>query len=273
MQELIDWLGLRFSYVRELLMLGLVLARVMPMVFISPFMGGQSIPSEAKMSIGLLLTLLVWPLAHDSLTADIPIYALPFLLVMLKETLIGFAIGFANAHIFYAMETAGRLIDTARGASMSEIMVPSSRQRATAIGTLYSQFLMVFFVGLGGHHIFLDTFFRSFVTIPINEAPDLTPGLSPVAHYAVETCSQVLMIAVLLAAPAVAATFITDLVFGILNRVAPQLNAYFLAMPVKAAGAVALILVSLAPFVERLEAYTIESLNAAERMVGFLMRN
>ncbi len=272
MQELIDALGMKFSYFRELLLLGLVLARIMPMVFISPFMAGQQAPPETKMSIGLLLTLLVWPLAHDSLTGEIPIYALPFLLVMLKETLIGFCIGFANAHIFYAMETAGRFIDTARGAAQGELMVPSTRQRATAIGTLYSQLLLVFFVTVGGHHIFIDTFFRSFAAIPLNASIDLTPGLSPVAHYAIQTCTEVLLIAVILSAPAVAATFITDLVFGILNRVAPQLNAYFLAMPVKAAGAVALIMVSMAPFIERLGFYTVRSLNAAEKMVGFLMQ-
>ena len=49
------------------------------------------------------------------------------------------------------------------------------------------------------------------------------------------------MVAVMISAPILAATFITDLVFGILNRVAPQLNAYFLSMPVKALGGVIMI--------------------------------
>ena len=266
-------LGMRFDLTRELLMLGLILGRIMPIVFISPFMAGQSAPPETKMSIGVLLAILVWPLAHDTLTGPVSMLALPFLLLMLKETLIGFCIGFANSHLFHAMETAGRFIDTARGASMSEVMVPSSKQRATALGTLYSQLLLVFFVVIGGHHVFLNTLFHSFAVIPLNESPDLTPGLSPVAHYAIITCNQVLSIAVLLSAPAIAATFITDLVFGILNRVAPQLNAYFMAMPVKAMGALALILVSIQPFLDRLTIYVVDSLRAAEIMLGQLMRS
>src|SRR5207247_8344673 len=62
---------------------------------------------------------------------DIPMQAVPFLLLMFKEVFIGLAIGFVAAHIFWAMEMAGRLIDTVRGSSMAEVLVPESELRAT----------------------------------------------------------------------------------------------------------------------------------------------
>ena len=272
MQQLIEMLGMKFNYTRELLLVGLILARTLPMVFISPFMGGQQAPPETKMSIGVLFTILVWPLAHDSMTAALPITALPFLLLMLKETMVGFCIGFANAHIFYAMDTAGRFVDTARGAAMSEVLVPSSKQRATALGTLYSQLLLCVFMILGGHHIFIDTFFYSFSAIPLNEGIDGTPYLSRAALYAIEVTGEILQIAVILSAAPVCATLVTDMVFGILNRVAPQLNAYHMAMPVKAVGALILLLVSLTPFMDRLEVYIEGSLVAARTMVDMLKK-
>jgi flagellar biosynthetic protein FliR len=261
---------MKFDYTRELLVVGLILGRIVPMIFLTPFMAGQQAPPEVKMSLGVLFTILVWPLARDSMTGPVPFYALPFLLLMLKETLIGLAVGFANSQMFYAMETAGRFIDTARGAAMSEVLVPTSRTRATPIGTMYSQLLLCVFVAIGGHHIFMDTFFMSFATIPVNETIDLTPGLAPFVLFMLRLTGNVLMTAVILSAPAIAATFITDLVFGILNRVAPQLNAYFMAMPVKAMGALILILASMTPFVMRLEYYITDSLVAVQKTIQLL---
>lgn len=260
MDELLTMLRMKFDYTRELLTMGLILARTLPMCFLVPFLGGQQAPPELKMSLGVLIALLVWPLAQASLTGPIPIYAFPFLLLMLKETLVGFAIGFAVTHIFAALETAGRFIDTARGAAMSEVLVPTSRSRATPIGTLYNQLMVVLFTALGGHYVLIETFCFSFARIPLNASIALVPGFSPFVAYSARLTSDVMLIATLLAAPAIAATFLTDLVFGVLNRVAPQLNAYFMAMPVKAIGALALMLVGLQPFLYRLVYYIGETL-------------
>jgi flagellar biosynthetic protein FliR len=78
------------------------------------------------------------------------------------------------------------------------------------------------------------------------------------------------MLATLLALPVGAATFITDIVFGLLNRVAPQLNAYFMAMPVKAMAGVALVFVTMEPFVARSKEYIVWSLHAVEHSIELL---
>ena len=270
MQELLEYLGMKLDSTRELLIVGLILGRIVPMIFMTPFMAGQQAPPEVKMGTGVVFTIVLWPLARSSMTGDIPMFAFPFLLLMLKETFIGFAIGLATSHVFYAMETAGRFIDTARGAAMSEVLVPTSRSRATPIGTIYQQLLLTLFIALGAHHIFLDMFFYSFALIPINETIDLTPGFSPLANYTTRLTGEIMLIAVTMSAPPIVATFITDLVFGILNRVAPQLNAYFMAMPVKAMGALLFILVSMEPFVARLEDYMGASLVAVKKTIELL---
>jgi flagellar biosynthetic protein FliR len=270
MRELLDAFGMRFDGTREMLLLGLILARSLPMIFMTPFLAGQLAPPEIKMAIGVMFALLIWPIAHGSILL-IPIYAMPYMMLMFKEIFVGFAIGFASSHVFYAMEVAGRFIDTARGSAMAEVMVPSTRGRATILGNLYQQMLLVFFITLGGHQIFFDTFFESFVKIPLHENIDLTPGFGPMAEYATRLTGDIMLTATILAAPAIAATFITDLVFGILNRVAPQLNAYFMAMPVKAMGALAMIMVALPAFTARLVLYMESSLNAAQQTIIMLM--
>jgi len=240
------------------------------MIVLTPFFGGKLVPPEVKMGLGLLITILVWPLVHDSLTGDIPMQAVPFLLLMFKEVFIGLAIGFVAAHIFWAMEMAGRLIDTVRGSSMAEVLVPESELRATPFGDLFFQLLIVIFILIGGHHIFIEGFFFSFAAFPINAGIPLGPDAMPLIDMVIRLSANILTIAVVLAAPVIAATFITDVVFGILNRVAPQLNAYFMSMPVKAMAGVILVLVSMQPFVSRLHDYVVWSLKSVEQTIDHL---
>lgn len=270
--ELLQSMGMHYDNTREVLIMGLILARSMPLVFLAPYLGSAMLPSEVKIGLGVALAVITYPLARDALSGPIPIDGLSVLLLMLKEAMVGFCIGFSTSHMFSAMEVAGRFIDTARGAAMGEVMLPSTRQRATVLGNMYEQLLVVFFVTLGGYRLFFDMYLQSFLRIPLDVGIAPTPGYAPMAAYACETSAQVLYIGVILAAPGVAATFITDLVFGILNRVAPQLNAYFLAMPVKAMGGLALVLVGLPPVLQRFEIYMTEALVAVERTVELLTR-
>ena len=271
MDEMMRALGMRYEQSRELLILGLILARTLPTVFLAPYLGSQMVPSELKMGLSVALAVIVWPLARESLTGPLPTAGLMVILLMMKEALVGFCIGFSTSHIFSAMEVAGRFIDTARGSAMAEVMLPSTRQKATLAGSLYQQLLVVFFVTLGGYRLFFDIYLNSFAVIPLNAGVDATPGYAPIVAYSCEASSQVLYIGTILAAPAVAATFITDLVFGILNRVAPQLNAYFLSMPVKAMGALALMLVGLPSVMQRFDLYMREALVAVEKSIDLLV--
>jgi flagellar biosynthetic protein FliR len=94
--------------------------------------------------------------------------------------------------------------------------------------------------------------------------------LKPFPEYLMRLTSQVMYIATILSAPAVAATFITDVVFGILNRVAPQLNAYFMAMPVKAMAGIALVWVVMEPFLDRLDYFIQLSLDSVRTTLSLL---
>jgi flagellar biosynthetic protein FliR len=269
MKALFDLVGLRLDYTREMLVMGLILARTLPMIFLAPFMSGQQAPPEVKMGMGVFFSVLVWPVVSPSMH-DIPMQAMPVLLLFLKETMVGFVLGFVASLLYSAMETAGRIIDTTRGAAMSEVLVPTSRSRATPIGTMFSQITLIVFVCLGGHRIYLEMFFQSFASIPLSGSINFMAGAGSLPEFMTRQCANVMGIAVIMSAPAVAATFITDLVFGILNRVAPSLNAYFMAMPVKAMGALMLLLVSTVPFYERLEFYSHQTLLATQQAIELL---
>lgn len=255
---------------RDLLVFALILGRIMPMLVLTPFLGGKMTPTEIKMGMGLLFTILVWSFANKQMTAEIEIGPVQFLLMMMAQIFIGFEIGFVSSQVFYAMEMAGRLIDTVRGASMSEVMVPTSGTRATPFGDMYVQLMVIIFIAAGGHHLFIESFFYSFAEIPLNVGLMFGAGFTGFVEFIMHMSGEILLIGTVLAAPIIAATFITDLVFGILNRVAPQLNAYFLAMPVKAMAGIILVLLAMEPFIARLRGFSLWTLQAAEKTISFL---
>jgi flagellar biosynthesis protein FliR len=260
------------TYQQELMFFGLILSRTMPIVIQTPFLGGKLVPPELKMGLGILLTLIIWPVARGALKEPLPSDFVPFFGLLMKEIFIGFVIGFVTSHVFTIMEVAGRLIDTARGTSMAEVMVPESGQRATPFGDLYYQMLVVIFLAMGAHNIFFEAFFFSFSTIPLAQNIPMGAEMLPLVEYMIELTGYILLAAVLLSAPVMAAVLITDVVFGILNRVAPQLNAYFMAMPVKAMGGVILAIVVMDTFVGRMSDYVVWSLHTVEKSLTLLVR-
>ncbi len=257
-----------WDFTQILLAVALIMGRVTPVIVMTPYLGGRLTPPELKMGFTIGLTLLLFPLAFESMSGPLPVTVGAFLVLFMKEVFIGFSLGFINAHIFWAVEMTGRIIDTVRGSSMAEVLVPGSQRRATPTGNLFYNLLVVIFVVVAGHQIFLEAFFFSFATLPLDQSPDFSSG--PFYEHIIVLTNQMFFIAAILAAPVVAATFISDVVFGILNRVAPQLNAYFMSMPVKAMAGVIMVLVAFYPFVARLRDFVVWSIQAVESALQHL---
>ena len=211
----------------------LVMARVVTIVTLVPFMGGRNAPPEVKMGIGGTLTIILWPTVMSNLDGPLPITAVPFVLMMLKEAFIGLVIGFIAAEIFYTVEMSGQLIDLYRGANQAQLMVPQITERSSTFGSLGYQFLLCLFVALNLHHIFIGVLFESFVVIPVNRFPDLSGGLWPLIDTMMRISADIILIAVMLSMPVAMVCLVIEASFGLVNRVAPQINAYFMAMPAK----------------------------------------
>jgi flagellar biosynthetic protein FliR len=271
MEALLQRLGVALNYQQEMLISALMATRTLVMVTQTPWLGGKNIPPEIKMGIGVMVTVLVWPLARTTMTGAVPVTPIPFFFLMMKEVFIGFTIGFM-ASSFDTLTVAGRVIDTVRGTSMSEVMVPLSGERATPVGDLFFQLMLIIFMAMGGHRVFLLAYAHSFEVIPLDKHLDYGGALWPFFDLIMRVTGEMLFIGVLIATPVIAATFITDLVFGILNRVAPQLNAYFLSMPVKAMAGIIMIFIAMEPLVTRMMAYLEWALSVVEELISLLVR-
>jgi flagellar biosynthesis protein FliR len=236
MPQLVAILGEQVDLTRTMVAFALIMARVMAIVTLVPFLGGKNAPTEVKMGVGVALSLIIWPTAMTTLTGPIPISPIGFLLMMLKETFVGLTIGFAASKVFYMVEISGQLIDILRGANQIQLQVPEIEERSSAFGSLQFQMLLGLFLALDLHHPFMVSLFESFRIVPLNDWPHFRVGFWPFVEYMARITADIIFIAVLMAMPIGIVTLIVEAGFGLMNRVAPQINAYFMAMPAKVLG-------------------------------------
>ena len=129
-----------------------------------------------------------------------------------------------------AARAAGRLADTARGATLAELHVAPLRQRETALGDLLVQQLVVLAAVGGGLRLVLRGLLLSFAALPAG-APF---AALPVAELALRASAAALATALAVAAPAVAGVLAAELAVAAMLRVAPGLQLPELTQPARA---------------------------------------
>jgi flagellar biosynthesis protein FliR len=255
---------------RAIVTFALIMARVMAIIVLVPYLGGKNAPPEVKMGIGVTLTLILWPTVLANVSGDVPMGPLGFIVMMLKETFIGLAIGFVAAEIFYTVELAGQLIDMLRGANQIQTLVPQITERSSAFGNLQYQLLVALFLSVDLHHVFIAALFESFVAVPINEFPRMSAGFWPFVDLMMRITADVLLIAVALAMPVGIVCLIIETAFGLLNRVAPQINAYFMAFPAKVMAGVMVFFLATQMIIEQMMRHAAGMLERVNQAIDLL---
>lgn len=243
-------LGFKTGFSQALLAIALLEARVLPTLLLTPFLGGQVVPSEVKLGLGVMLGLVLFP-AITAQVRDVPGSAIVFVALMLKELFIGLSLAFVIGIVFEAAQGAGGLIDIMSGTNQAQLMVPQMGENATLFSNLKMQLVTVLFLTLGGHHLVITTLGESFVALPLDQYPRFSSGFWPFFDVMIRVFGDLLRIAVALASPVLLATFITDLALGMINRVAPQVQVFFVSMQIKPAVTVLVMFSSMAVLLER----------------------
>jgi type III secretory pathway component EscT len=225
---------------------GLGAARTVPVTWLVSPLGGPRLPAMARVAFGLLLAALAAPaLGPAAARADLGRAGAGLLLLVLsRELVVGFGLGFVVSFAFRAAETAGRLVDVLRGASLAEVLVPTSEERASPAAALYGLLATLVFLELGGVPRLLSALLASYEAVPL--AGSVAPAtLRAAASVVVLSSARLLEAAVALAAPVVVALWLTDLALGMVARVAPQVPVYFVGLPAKGLLAVGVVLLGL----------------------------
>lgn len=211
------------------------LGRIVPIVVMSPFLGGKILPDSMKIGFGVALTPLFLPMIIVHAGAPVEL-DMAFIALLAKEIMIGFILGFLASIPFHFAQSAGTLIDHQAGGQSLQVTDPSTQTQATPTGVLYNNVMIVSFFIVGGPLLFFQAVQISYQVIPADHffSIEFFSHKSPIFLTTIKLMNALLAITLQLCAPSLIGMLLSDLFLGIANRMAPQVQISFLLSSVKA---------------------------------------
>jgi flagellar biosynthetic protein FliR len=197
----------------------MVFLRAGAMLSVFPVFSSRNVPVRLRVSLAALIAYLISP--------ALPAIALPadvwnLVAMMAGETLIGLLLGFVSRLLFYALEIVGGVIGMQIGLSMPAGMDPFTEHQSNSTGLMLFYLAAVLWLTLDLHHWMLLGFRRTYHFLPVGGA-HLT---EPLALDLLARTSNLFVIAVQMAAPIIAVSFMVTLVFALMGRVVPQMPVF-----------------------------------------------
>ena len=227
----------------------LAAARIGAALMICPALSDSMIGGIARRCAVLGFALLAVPPLLASMPAGEP--CLPLLaLVAAKEVLVGVVIGFFASVPFWVAENVGNFIDNQRGATMGEVYSPLSGTQVSTMGIFFTEVVSTAFFVSGAVLLLLSALYKSYAVWPVFGG---YPAFAPdAADQILNALGAMLRDTVVISAPVIILMFLATVGLGFVNRTAPQLNVFFLSMPVKSALGIAMLVIYLPFIMDRL---------------------
>jgi flagellar biosynthetic protein FliR len=205
----------------------LVAARVGGIFVFAPVFSSRLIPARVKAFVAAAFALALTPLATRNQV--VPSEALDIATLLVKELAVGLGFALAIGVIAAAIQMGASLLDTLIGFSFGSLLDPFTNVQGAVLMQVYGMVASVVFVLTGGDQLVVLGLARSYELIPL----DAVPSLGALASLATDSLATISVIGLEIAAPVVIALVVTDVAFGIVSRVAPQMNVYFVGLPAK----------------------------------------
>lgn len=199
--------------------------RFLAALAVAPLTGEGMTPARVRIGIALVLAVASLPALRGMPAID-P-FSLYGIAVAVEQAIIGLIFGLAFQLVMAVLSLLGFLVSSQMGLSMAVMNDPGNGNSSDVVSTLlYLLGAMVFFA-VDGHLVLIQVVYTSFKAWPVGSGIDVL-SLKMLAN----SVGWVLAAAILLALPAVFATFVVQIGFGLINRVAPALNLFSLGFPV-----------------------------------------
>lgn len=206
----------------------ILLMRIGGITVFLPFFSSANIPVPVRVGFVLGLSLLLYPALSPALAAP----ALnPWSLTYLAggELLIGMLIGLVSRFLFAGFELAGQYLGFQVGFSMINAIDPQTQVQSTVLSVSQSLIGLMLFIGLDAHHWLIGAVCDSFLYL----APLKTQWPSALSGALLKMSAEMFVIGFKLSAPVMVVLVLTDIIFGMIGRAAPQVQILVIGLPLK----------------------------------------
>jgi flagellar biosynthesis protein FliR len=201
----------------------LVMARVGTTVMLLPGFAEAFIPMRFRLAIALGISLVIMP---TMTLPTMPNAVLMVFVFLAREIFIGMMLGMIGKLLLAALDAAGMIIATQSGIASAMLLNPSLTQQG-GITSVFLTMVGVMAVLAGDlHHLPLIALRQSYHLIPIMG----TVQVGDMAYYMATLIQQSFTFGVQLSAPLLVVGLVFHLGLGILNRLIPQIQVYFVAV-------------------------------------------
>jgi flagellar biosynthetic protein FliR len=204
----------------------LVFARVGAMVMLMPALGEENIPMRVKLSIALLLTLVLLPLHRSAYHIDMTSLS-GLLVLMLHEIVIGIILGATARVTLSALQVAGSVIAQQMGLGFVTSVDPTQGQQGVLVGNFLTMLGITMLFATDSHHLVIAALSDSYKIF----APGESMLTGDVASLATQAFAAAFKIGLQLSAPFLVFGLVFNIGLGVLARLMPQMQVYFVGAP------------------------------------------
>lgn len=235
----------------------LAFARVGTLVMLLPGIGDQFISSRVRLSFAVLLTIVVYPAVSPLVTEGgvRGIGGAATMTLLFGEILVGLIIGLSVRMVMGALQTAGTVIAQQMGLGFAMTVDPAMGGQQTAVGNFITLLAITLVFATDVHLLAIAAVRASYDMLP----PGGLPATGDVARLGIEAVGRGFALAIQISAPFIVFAILFNLGIGVLSRLMPQLQVFFIALPATILGGFLVLVVVLgvmmSVFLEDLRAF------------------
>jgi flagellar biosynthesis protein FliR len=220
--------------------LTLVFARTGAIMMLLPGIGEVGVPTRIRLALALVITLIVGSVVGGGMP---PLPEQPLMLggLIIQEVLIGLFFGTLARLMMSALVVAGQVAAMQSGLAFAMSFDPTQGQQGAVMATFLNLVAVTLVFVSGLHHLFLSGIVGSYSIIPVGSVP----ALGDVAQLGTQVVAQSFRVGIQMAAPLIAFGLVFYLALGVLSRLMPQVQIFFVAMPLNVFAGLAIFAISL----------------------------
>jgi flagellar biosynthesis protein FliR len=204
----------------------LIFARAGTMVMLLPGLGEQNVSARLRLTIAIVLAAVLLPLHRGDYHIDTSALG-PSIVLLVEEILIGGVLGLTARLTISALEVAGAVIAQQLGLGFVTAVDPTQGEQGAILGNFLTMLGATLFFATDMHHLVIAALNDSYTLFEPGEV--LATG--DIAALVTKTISGAFRVGIQLSAPFLAFGLLFNLGLGVLSRLMPQMQVYFIAMP------------------------------------------
>lgn len=204
----------------------LVFARIGAMVMLMPGFGEMAVPAWIRLGLAMAISAVVFPLTAATLP-QLPPLPMGLMAGVMTETLIGLFIGGMARLLLSALHVGGTVIAFQTGLAAAQGFDPAQQSQSAIVATFMTLIGVNLIFATNLHYLLIQAMIDSYTVF----APGNLPPVAQFSQLAISTISHSFSIGIQIATPFLVFGLVFNVGLGLVARLMPQLQVFFIAAP------------------------------------------